>query len=84
LRALAHPLRPVVWVGEDGLTDAVHGAVDQALLEHELIKVRLRRPEDKAHDAAALAERNGAALCGMVGHTVILYRPHPEKPRIFV
>jgi len=32
--------------------------------------------------AAALATGTGAALCGLVGHVVILYRPHPEKPKI--
>jgi RNA-binding protein YhbY len=29
-----------------------------------------------------IADKSGAALCGLVGHTVILYRPHPEDPRI--
>jgi RNA-binding protein YhbY len=46
------------------------------------VKIRLHEPEDKHGDAARLAEGAGAALCGLVGHTVILYRPHPEKPRI--
>ena len=48
----------------------------------ELVKVRLHEPEDKHADAAALAEACEAHLCGLVGHTVILYRRHPEKPRI--
>ena len=34
--------------------------------------------------AQDLAGGVGAALCGLVGHTVILYRPHPETPRIAV
>jgi RNA-binding protein len=82
LRALAHPLKPVVTVGESGITPAVLAAVDAALATHELIKVRLREPEDKRASAAALAEAGHAALCGVVGHTVILYRPDPETPRI--
>lgn len=82
LRGLAHPLKPLVQVGEAGLTEAVLGALEAALRDHELVKVRLREPEDKRASAGELVERSGAALCAVVGHTVILYRPHPETPRI--
>ncbi len=82
LRGLANPLRPVVHVGEAGISDAVLRALDEALLRHELVKVRLHAPEDKRAAARALAEASGAALCGLVGHSVILYRPNPESPRI--
>lgn len=84
LRQMAHSSRPTVLVGEAGVTPAVRAAIDAALLDHELIKVRLRRPASKRETAQDLAEGAGAALCGLVGHTVILYRPHPEKPRISV
>ena len=84
LRALAHPLKPVIHVGQYGVTDAVVVAVSQALLDHELIKIRLHEPIDKRTDAAQLAEKTGSTLCALLGHTVILYRPHPEKPRIVI
>jgi RNA-binding protein len=71
-----------VHVGEAGVTDSVIGALERALLDHELVKVRLQHPDDKRAAARELAERAGAALCGLVGHTVILYRRHPEHPRI--
>ena len=82
LRAMAHALKPVVLIGQGGLTDGVVQAVEAALLDHELIKVQMRQPEDKKATAAALAAATGAALCGLVGHVIILYRPHPEAPRI--
>lgn len=82
LRGLAHPLKPVVQVGHDGVTDAVVQAVDQALLDHELIKVRMHEPDDKKAMAASLATRCEAHLCGLIGHTAIIYRPHPDEPRI--
>lgn len=84
LKALAHHLKPVVLVGKAGLSEAVISSVSQALLDHELIKVHLREPEDKVGMASELATASEAALCGLVGHTVILYRPHPEKPVISV
>lgn len=82
LRGLAHHLKPVLQVGQGGVTEAVIAALDQALLTHELVKVQMREPEDKKGMAAQLADATGAALCGLIGHTVVLYRPHPEKPRI--
>jgi RNA-binding protein len=82
LRALAHPLKPVVQMGQAGLSDGVVQAVEAALVDHELIKVQMRQPEDKKATAEALAASTGSALCGLVGHVVILYRPHPEAPRI--
>jgi len=82
LRARAHALRPVVQVGSSGINEATIAALDRALLDHELVKVRLHQPDDKRAAASELTRRSGAELCGVVGHTVILYRPHPGAPRI--
>jgi RNA-binding protein len=82
LRGLANPLKPLVHVGEAGISDAVIGALEDALEHHELVKVRLHQPQDKKAHATELARRASAHLCGLVGHTVILYRAHPEKPQI--
>jgi RNA-binding protein len=82
LRSLAHPLKPLVHVGDEGISPGVLCAVDQALLDHELVKVRLHEPAEKKATARELAESTDSALCGLVGHTVILYRPHPDAPRI--
>lgn len=84
LRALAHGLSPVAQVGGAGLSAGVLAAIEEALRDHELVKIRMQQPEDKKGQARALAEATGAVLCGLVGHTVILYRPHPERPRIVV
>jgi RNA-binding protein len=82
LRGLANPLRAIVQVGDAGLSQAVLSSIDEALLAHELVKIRLRAPADKKATAQAIASACGAALCGLVGHTLILYRPNPENPRI--
>lgn len=84
LCARAHALDPVVQLGKGGLTEGVVRALESALLAHELIKVQLRRPEDKKVEAEALAEATGACLCGVIGHVAILYRPHPETPHVEV
>jgi RNA-binding protein len=79
LRAEAHALEPLVHVGHGGVTDAVVQAVSRALFDHELIKVRLHEPEDKHGMAEQIASASRAALCGLVGHTLILYRPKPKQ-----
>ena len=84
LRKLAHGRRAAVRVGAAGLSEAVQRAVDQALSDHELIVVKLHQPADKRAMARELAAHNHAELCGLVGHTVILYRRDPESPRIEV
>ena len=82
LRRRAHPLRPSVQVGRQGLTEAVLRQVDEALLAHELIKVQLAGDRDERADlAAALAETVGAEPVGLVGRIAILYRPHPDPER---
>ena len=82
LRAQAHGLTPVAQVGGAGVTSGVISAVDSALCDHELVKIRMLQPPDKKAIAQELAEATGAALCGLVGHTVILYRPDPDAPKI--
>ena len=84
LRGLAHAIRPLVQVGESGVSPAIITALDAALNDHELVKVRLHRPDDKKASARNLAERTGAHLCGVVGHTVVLYRRSEENPRVEV
>ena len=84
LRALAHSLEPVVQIGQRGVTQAVALQVDRALGDHELIKVRLgaESPIDRDEAANLLTPQTGGEVAGMVGRVLILYRPHPDHPRI--
>ncbi len=84
LRGLAHSLRPIVQIGRNGVTGAVIRQVDSALGERELIKVKLGAecPTSRQSAGAELVARTGCELAGTVGRVLILYRPHPEEPRI--
>lgn len=81
LKGAAHPLKPVVTVGQGGLTDAVLAELDTALDHHELLKVRVGSADRETRGAlvARLVERSGAALVGQIGHVAILYRPSRGK-----
>ena len=86
LRVLGHHLKPVVLVGQDGLTDTLVAAVDQALTDHELIKVKVGESAqtDRHQAGEQLAQRTRSALAQVLGRMLLLYRPHPEKPKIKV
>jgi RNA-binding protein len=83
LRAAGHHLSPVVQIGKEGLTPAVTAALDEQLLAHELIKVKVgtESPSDRFEVAAGLAGLPGAQVAQLLGRTVLLYRRHPRKPR---
>ena len=40
LRSLGHPLKPVVTVAGNGLTESVVTEINRALNDHELIKIK--------------------------------------------
>lgn len=84
LKALAHPLEPVVRIGRHGVTAAVMEETKKSLAAHELIKVRIDMNEASARRAAAetLAAGCDAHLAGVIGKTAIVYRARDEKPSI--
>ena len=86
LRGRAHPLSPVVMVGNAGLTDAVVAETARALLDHELIKVKVRGADREARDLllSQLETRTGSTLVTRIGHVAVLYRRHPELPRLVI
>jgi RNA-binding protein len=86
LRRLAHPLNPIVMVGNAGLTDGVVNELDRALTDHELVKVSARVGERDARNAAldSLADRTASALVHRVGHVGVFYRRRAEMPKILI
>jgi len=84
LRALAHKLKPVVQIGHQGVTDGVLAALGVALDRHELIKVKVagEAEVDAAEIAPKLAKGTKSQLVQIIGHTVVLYRRHPDSPKI--
>ena len=89
LRGLAHNLKPVVLIGQKGLTDDLVKSSDQALERHELIKVKFnefKEKDQKAEITEELCKRTKAEIAGTIGHIAILYREQkdPEKKKVFL
>ena len=86
LRGLAHALKPVVRLGNAGLTDSVAQETARALENHELIKVKAPGGDREARDTqfAELCRRTGSALVYRIGNVAVLYRPRPDLPKIVI
>lgn len=84
LRSLAHALKPVVRLGQQGLTDAVSKELDGALSHHELVKVKLSVSDKQARldQVAALCRSVKAECVQQIGHTATLFRRNVKKPVI--
>jgi RNA-binding protein len=84
LRGLGHALNPVVQVGKGGLDDGLIKAVDQALADHELIKIRVGDTAELDRHAAAeeIAVQTRSEVAQVIGNVVLLYRAKPEDPTI--
>jgi RNA-binding protein len=86
LRRLAHPLSPIVMLGNAGLTDGVVAEMDRALAHHELVKVSARVGERSARDEAldTLAARTSAQLVQRIGNVGVFYRRRDDMPKIVI
>ena len=89
LRGLAHNLKPVVLIGQKGLTDELFKSADQALEKHELIKIKFndfKEKDQKAEITETLCKMTKAEVAGTIGHMAILYRNQkdPDKKKIFL
>lgn len=84
LRGLGHHLHPVLQIGKEGVTDAVVEALEVQLKAHELVKVKVgsESPTDRKDVGPELATRAGAVLAQILGRTLLLYKRHPNKPKI--
>ena len=84
LRGVAHGLKPVVLIGQKGLTTSVVDALDEALMAHELVKAKFIDDKDKAFKTQAIEKLTKATeseLVGLIGHTAIFFRPHPDPDK---
>ena len=77
LRAKSYSLKPVVIIGQRGVSEAVLSEIDLSLEAHELMKVRFRGAdrEERANLSSSIAEGTGAELVYKIGAVAVFYRP---------
>lgn len=86
LKGLAHPLKPVVMLGNNGLTEGVLAEIEQALMHHELIKIKIaaEERETKALIVDAIVRETKASNVQVIGNMLVLYRPSTEDRKIIL
>lgn len=82
LRGLAHHLKPLVFVGQNGITESFIQAVDQAIEGHELIKVKFNSfKREKKTLAKEIEEKTRSEMVGLIGNIAIFYREQPDETK---
>jgi RNA-binding protein len=81
LAAAAHALRPVVMIGEAGLSKNVLHELDLGLKSHQLIKVKVSTGEREMRNGLLdeICQRLAAAPVQHIGKILVIYRPGPES-----
>ena len=84
LRSRAHDLKPVVMLGQKGLTDAVLNELEIALEHHELVKIKLAMEDrdQRKQVADQICRHCQAEVVQSIGKTLSIYRENPEKAHI--
>lgn len=80
LKARAHPLRPVVMIGAEGLSAAVLQEIDNSLKAHELIKIKVDSddPDERDDLMGTICANTGASAIQHIGKILVVFRERPQ------
>lgn len=84
LRGLAHSLKPIVLLGNNGLTEAVLSEIELALGHHELIKVKVPSEDRdlKKQIIEAIVRETKAVKVHTIGHVLTIYKAAKEPKMV--
>ncbi len=84
LKTLTHNLKPVIMVGQNGVTENILKELETALDFHELVKIKIAG-ENKVSCATVieqLIDASAAETIQKIGKTLTLFRRNNKKPKI--
>ena len=82
LKKRSHKIKPLIQVGKRGVTDNLISAVDKALFDHELIKIKfLNYKNEKKKLSNLIANKTKSELLDVIGNTAIFFRKSLKKTR---
>jgi len=84
LRGLGHQLKPVIMIGDAGLTESLLKEFCSTIEHHELIKIRVRAGDREMRDSiiSDLCIKGSAELVTKIGNVALVFRRNKEKPQI--
>ena len=82
----SHTLNPKVWIGKNGLTDAIIENVDSLIEKQELMKIKFVDFKDSKKEIVdIISEKTDSAIVKIIGNIAVVYRQakDPEKRKVF-
>ena len=81
LRKRAFLLKPLIIIGQHGLTNSVLDEISVALNAHELIKIRIRGADknERSEHCLKIEQQLDAEIIHQIGFITVLYRPKPDS-----
>jgi len=86
LRGRGHALKPVITVGDAGLSASLMAEYESTIAHHELIKVRVRSGDRSVRNAIIheLCASGSAELIQRVGNVALIYRENADEKKIII
>ncbi|WP_227431091.1 YhbY family RNA-binding protein [Psychrobacter sp. I-STPA6b] len=80
LKGIGHALKPIVMIGNNGITESLLQEVERALTDHELIKVKMPAGSKQERDALGneLAQATQSQLIHSIGRMALLLKSNPN------
>jgi putative YhbY family RNA-binding protein len=77
LKGRAHALKPVVIIGNAGLTPAVLDEIENSLKSHDLLKIRVMNDDREARDTmlTEICKTLKSGAVQHIGKILVIYRP---------
>ena len=82
LLSRCHHLKPIIWIGQKGLSESVMAEIELALDHHELIKINIAGADKETRKQISdnICTSTSAEIIQSIGNKLSIYRKKPEKP----
>jgi RNA-binding protein len=86
LRSRGHALKPIVMVGQHGLSDSVLAELESSMNKHELLKIKIRTEDkdEKQKMIDKIIEFSKSHLVQVIGNVMVIYRAFDKDPQIIL
>ena len=84
LKTIAHKLKPIVTIGQNGLKETIHEEIEIALDCHQVIKIKLNVGDRDSRKAMIndLAKAHNSDIIQTIGNIAVFFRNNPRKDNI--
>jgi len=80
LRKEGQALKPVIQIGKNGLSESLIESIQEALNNHELVKIKFVEHKDKKHQIIeSIIRETESQLIQTLGHTILIFRENLDK-----